>query len=167
MPWVKSALEKRGFEVHVPQMPNTDNPIIESWVKHLAKEVGEIDENSIFIGHSIGCQAILRYLENLPGGKKCKRVILIAPWTSLMNLKEEEKPIAKPWIETPIDFEKVKTKAEKFIAVFSDDDPVVPYEENIKVFKEKLGVETITKHKMGHFTEDEGFTEIPFLLDLL
>ncbi|OGM04157.1 hypothetical protein A2112_02105 [Candidatus Woesebacteria bacterium GWA1_42_12] len=64
-------------------------------------------------------------------------------------------------------FEKVKIKAEKFIAVFSDDDPVVPYKENLKVFKEKLEAETITKHKMGHFSQDEGFTEIPFLLDLL
>jgi len=167
MPWVKSALDKRGFEVHVPQMPDTDNPIIESWVAHLAKEIREIDENAIFIGHSIGCQTILRYLESLPEGKKCKKVILIAPWMTLMNLKEEEKPIATPWEETSIDFGKVKTKAEKFIAVFSDDDPVVPSEENTKVFKEKLGAEIITKHKMGHFTQAEGFTELPFLLELL
>ena len=167
MPWVKHALEEKDFEVFVPEMPNTDNPIIGDWVAHLGKAVGEINENTIFIGHSIGCQTILRYLESLPEGKKCKKVILVAPWMTLMNLLEDEKPIVKPWVDTPIDFEEVKTKADKFIAVFSDDDSAVPYEENLKVFKEKLGAEVVTKHKMGHFTGDEGFAEIPFLLELV
>lgn len=165
-PWAKNVLEERGFEVFVPKMPDTDNPIIGKWVTYLDKAVGEIDNDTIFIGHSIGCQTILRYLETLPGGKKCKKVILIAPWMTLINLKEDEKPIAKLWEETPIDFEKVKIRAGKFIAVFSDDDPVVPYKENAKVFKQKLGAEIITKRKMGHFSQDEGFKEIPFLLDL-
>jgi predicted alpha/beta hydrolase family esterase len=148
-------------------MPDTDYPTIEKWVDHLADEVGELEKEDILIGHSIGCQTILRYLEALPKSKKCQKVILIAPWTKLKNLNEEEKPIAKPWEETPINFEKIKTKANKFIAVFSDDDPVVPYEENRKVFKERLGAEILTKHKMGHFSQDEGISEIPFLLDLL
>lgn len=167
MPWVKKVLEGKGFEVSVLEMPDTDNPIIGKWVEHLAEEVGEVDDNAIFIGHSIGCQTILRYLEALPEGKKCKKVILVAPWVILKNLTEEEKPVVKPWQETPMDFEKVKTKTDKFIAVFSDNDPVVPYEQNLKVFKEKLGAEIITKYKMGHFTADENITEIPFLLELL
>lgn len=167
MPWAEKSLKAKGFEVYVPEMPNTDSPVIGKWVEHLAEAVGEVDDNAIFVGHSIGCQTILRYLESLPQGKKCKEVILIAPWISLKNLTDDEKPIAKPWEETPIDLDKIKTKADKFIAIFSDDDPTVPYDENIKVFKDKLGAETITKHKMGHFTGEKGFTEIPFLLELL
>ena len=46
-----------------------------------------------------------------------------------MNLNtDEEKEIAKPWLETPIDFAKVKQHTKKFFAVFSDNDDVVPQE---------------------------------------
>jgi len=62
-PWLKSELEKRNFSVTVPQMPNPDNPEINSWVTHLKNVVGELNEETYFIGHSIGCQAIMRFIE--------------------------------------------------------------------------------------------------------
>ena len=42
------------------------------------------------------------------------------------TIKEEGQEIieiAKPWMETPIDFEKVRSHTGKVVAVFSDDDP--------------------------------------------
>ncbi|MCX6715781.1 MAG: NYN domain-containing protein, partial [Candidatus Taylorbacteria bacterium] len=64
-PWLKNELEKNGCEVFVPEMPDTEAPIIEKWVNCLSKIVGVPDSNTYFIGHSIGCQAILRYLETV------------------------------------------------------------------------------------------------------
>ena len=64
-PWLKKELENRGFRVEAPTMPNPDNPEINSWTSHLASIVGEADENTYFIGHSIGCQAIMRYAQSL------------------------------------------------------------------------------------------------------
>ena len=67
LPWAKDELENRGYEVVTPLMPNTNIPEISAWVTHLSTLVGQIRSSDIFIGHSIGCQTILRYLEKTRG----------------------------------------------------------------------------------------------------
>ncbi len=164
-PWLKKELEKNGFEVFVPAMPNTDEPKIDEWVDSLSNLVGKPDENTYFVGHSIGCQTILRYLEKLEN-KKIGGVVCVAGWFILSDLEtEEEKIIGKPWIETPIDFNKVIMTTNNFVAIFSDDDPVVPLKENEKIFNEKLNAKIIIERNRGHFSEGDGVTELPVVLD--
>ena len=61
IPWLKGQLEDKGCEVYNPSMPDTEHPQIETWLSFLANLVGDVDENTYFVGHSIGCQTILRY----------------------------------------------------------------------------------------------------------
>lgn len=165
-PWVKQKLEEKGFSVSALEMPNPDEPKIDEWVNFLSESVGQPDENTCFIGHSIGCQTIIRYLQSLDEKTKVAKAVLIAPWFNLNNLEsEEEEKIAKPWIETPIEFEKVKSKTE-FVCIFSDNDPFVPLSDK-DIFRELLGAEIIVEHDKGHFTEDDGVTELPIVLDSL
>lgn len=77
-PWLKKELEKKGFEVYVPAMPDTATPTMEKWVPFLAEIVGKPDENCYFVGHSLGCITILRYLETLNEGEKVGGVVLVA-----------------------------------------------------------------------------------------
>src|SRR3989344_9568337 len=69
-PWLKRELEAKGFKVYVPQLPDAANPRIYNWVPALAAAVGEADEETYFVGHSMGCQTIARYLESLPEEKQ-------------------------------------------------------------------------------------------------
>lgn len=166
-PWLKTELEKSGFQVQVPTMPKSVEPNIEAWVSYLSKVVGDVDENTYFVGHSIGCQTILRYLESLPTDKKVGGVAFVAGWFTLMNLEtDEEKEIARPWLETPIDLGKVKQHTKNFFAVFSDDDTVVP-QENKKFFEERLGAETTMEHAKGHLSGSDGVKELPLVLDAI
>lgn len=168
IPWAKQEFENRGYKVIAPLMPDADRPKIASWVEKLKKAVGEVRENDIFIGHSIGCQTILRFLESLPLNKKVGKVIMLTPWVKLINLSgDTEWRIAGPWLETPIDFEKVKTKVKFFVAIFSDNDKWVPLEENRKFFEEKLSPQIIVEHAKGHLTQDDGIKELPVLLKLV
>jgi hypothetical protein len=151
IPAMKKAVEAKGYEVEVPEMPDTENPVISAWLKKLQEVAVDPDSETVFIGHSIGCQAILRFLEKLTSGTKINRCIFFAPWITLKGLEtDDEREIAKPWLETPIDFEKVKSHCDVFTAFFSDDDPFVPVEDK-KVFEEKLHAETHLEHKKGHF----------------
>lgn len=162
--WLKEELSEKGFSVQNPKMPETDEPKIGPWVEKLANEVVEPDENTFFVGHSIGCQTILRYLEKLPESIKIGGVVLVAPWTTLKNLSEDEEKIASPWIQTPIDWNKVKNHTDKFISIFSDNDSVVD-SENSKVFKINLGAETIVEKNKGHFSGEDNVNELPSALD--
>ena len=147
-------------------MPDTNIPVINKWVDHLSAQVGKIRESDIFIGHSIGCQTILRYLEQSSG--VVAKVILVAPWFTLTNLDNDEAwKVADPWLKTTMDFSKIIKKAGKFITIFSDNDPWVPYLENKGMFEEKLNPEIINLHNKGHITAEEGSTELPELLKLL
>jgi hypothetical protein len=156
-PWLKSELTKKGFGVNVLPMPNSEEPKIEEWVPFLAKNVGKADPKTILVGGSIGCQTIFRYLETLGDNEKIAGAVLVAPWTKLkpaaLEDAQDSPEIAKPWLETPIDWEKIKKHCPKFIAIFSDDDPYVYLEEG-DLFKEKLGAKVIVEHKMGHFIEE-------------
>src|SRR3989338_169649 len=77
-PWLKKELEAKGFKVFVPQLPDAENPRIQKWVPKLAETVGVPDEETYFVGHSMGCQTIARYLESLPAEIKIGGAIFVA-----------------------------------------------------------------------------------------
>src|SRR3989344_8117438 len=144
-PWARKTLTEKGFGVVAPEMPETEHPKIEPWLNKIKEAVGEPREYDTFVGHSIGCQAILRYLETLPEKQKVGKVILVAPWWYLTLDANEEQADADPWLVQNVNFGKVKVKAGKFITVFSDDDPWVPIKENVKFFKKNLSPEIVIK----------------------
>lgn len=165
--WLREQLTQKGFEVIAPVMPDTDYPTISAWVGYLSELAKDADENTYFIGHSLGCNTILRYLSAI--GKKVGGVVLIAGFLKRItaDFTSGEMEIARPWIETPIDFEKVKQSTNKIIAVLSDNDPHVMWEENKKLYEEKLNAKVVVEHSKGHFTEEDGVLENPSALSAL
>lgn len=167
-PWVKAKLEDVGFMVIVPAMPNSSEPRIKEWVSHLKKVVGELDQQTYFVGHSIGCQAILRYVEQEKFKGKIPGMVFVAGWFKLDHLENNEvKTIAKPWLENPIAFNKIKQKTSKLTVFLSSNDPYGNLAHNTKTFREKLDAIVIIEEKKGHFTEEDGITEFPEVVDLL
>jgi len=165
--WLKVKLEEQGFQVFAPKMPSPDRPEIDSWVRHI-QDIASPDQDSIFIGHSIGCQTVLRYLETLKQEVVVAGVLLIAPWVELdKNTLEEEgeesREIARPWMETPIDFKKVKQHAKNFTTIFSDDDPFVPLTQK-DLFIKELRASIVIEHNKGHFTDSDGIKKLPAAL---
>lgn len=165
IPWLKAELEKQDVEVFVPTMPHTEAPVIEAWVKVLRDVVRAPDEDTYFVGHSIGCQAILRYLETLDapvGG-----AVFVAGWFDLENLEDEEvEAVARPWIETPMDLEKIGELLPRSTLIISDDDPYGALDFNIHKFTE-LGSNIVVLPNAGHITAEEGYSEVPQILEEL
>ena len=160
-PLLKKELENRDIIVEVPEMPNTEAPDIKQWVKTLAKNV-DPEADTYLIGHSIGCQTILRYLEKLTTPVNIKGVVFVAGWLVLSGLTTpEEEGIARPWLETPVDLPAAKGKAKKIVSLFSDDDPFVP-EENWQQF-EDLGTITVVPGR-EHITAP---SDIDIVLDVV
>lgn len=168
--WLKKELESRSFRVTIPQMPDAQHPRIHTWVPALANAVGTADEHTYFVGHSMGCQAIARYLETLPDGIRVGGAIFVGGFFKKLTGDRVRPHIVETdrhWLDTKLDFIKVRTHLPKSIAIFSDNDRVVPLE-NQDDFRDQLGSEIIVEHAKGHFTgSDDGITELPVLLESL
>ncbi|PIT88372.1 MAG: hypothetical protein COU29_01110 [Candidatus Magasanikbacteria bacterium CG10_big_fil_rev_8_21_14_0_10_36_32] len=166
-PYLKKELENRGYEVQTPFMPNPLEPTVNEWVSFLDKIVDQPDTNTILFGHSIGSQTILRYLETLPENSKIGGAVLLAPWVNLTDNAfedEQDKTIAKPWLNTPLDWNKIKTHTDNFTAIFSDNDSLVPISDS-KIFKNKLNAKIIIEHNKGHFSGSDEITELSAALE--
>ncbi len=168
-PWLKKELEKKDFKVFNPAMPEPLSPRIDIWTNFLGEQIGNPDKNTFLLGHSIGAQTILRYLESLEESAEIGGVVMLAGWVNLTSAAyetEEDAKIAKPWLESFINWEKVKKRTNKFVGIFSDNDPLVPFADS-KIFKEKLGAEIIVEHNKGHFSGSDGIKELPSALEAI
>lgn len=166
-PWLKQELEARGFHVIALDMPDTNHPTISSWVTKISEEVGTPDGGTFLIGHSIGAQAVIRYVERITS--QISGVVLIAGWVTLTPAayeQEGDEEIARPWLETPIDWAKVRSHANRFTAIFSDNDPFVPLSDT-EVFREQLSAEIIIEKGKGHLSGSDGVTELPSALNAI
>ncbi len=128
-------------------MPDTESPKLSLWLPKLQEVVGEPNEELFLIGHSVGCMAILRYLEQLKENEKVGGVILVAGFTDNLGSGYQE---LESFFQTPLRFEKIKSSAKHFVAINSDNDPhVSPKFGNI--LEKELGAKLLIK-RMGHFS---------------
>ncbi len=158
-PWLKGELEGRGFEVIVPALPSADYPISFEWLDYMQKVIGVADKNTCLVGHSLGVMAILRFLEFIPSAQKAGGAVLVAGFPESLGFKETES-----FFDTPLDYEKIRSSAEKFIAINSDNDPYVPLR-NGEILRDKLGAELIVVPRGYHLSQSEGFTQLPVVLE--
>ncbi len=62
-PEAQEFFEKKNCSVFVPDFPNSEHPKYEEWKSFFEKNYGDkLTASSIVIGHSLGCQFILRYI---------------------------------------------------------------------------------------------------------
>lgn len=165
IPWLKDELQKDGFKVYVLSMPDTGHPKMGAWLEGLKNTIGIPDNYCYFVGHSLGCITILRYLETLQEDQEIGGVLLVAGFTDINITVGEDEDVneIRTFFEKDLDFEKIKTHCKKFIALHSDDDPYVSLR-YADIFKEKLGAKVIIEHNMKHFSEDDGITKLPIAL---
>ncbi len=160
-PWLDQKISNSDNQVIRFNMSNTANPKIEEWCQELANQVEQLDENTYFVGHSIGCQTILRYLEKQPI-TKIGGILFVAPWLKLLPkaIEDEESfKTAQPWLNTPINFDIIKQFTNNITCIFSDDDYFVPLSQ-AEEFKKLLSTEVITVHNKGHISAEDGVEEL-------
>jgi uncharacterized protein len=164
-PWLKQELESRNIQVRIPVMPETELPKQDLWVPMLARLVGKPDEETILVGHSIGCATIMRYLETLGPGETIGGAVFIAGFNTDLGFKEIHN-----FFETPFDFQEIQRHLPRLVAIHSDDDPYVD-SSYADIFRDKLEAEVVLLKGMKHFSGDvddeASCTRLPEALDAL
>lgn len=168
-PWLKIELEKIGYEVWAPDLPNSDEPVLIGWLdKIFSNKQWSFNNESVIVGHSAGATLILRILEKLPENKQINKAILVAGVVEL-GTKPEFSKYKRSLVEKPFDWEKIKKSAKNFYFINSDNDPYQCGADQGQIMQEHLGGELIVKHGQSHFNLEKGadYKEFPLILEIL
>lgn len=141
-PSIKNFLQKKGYDVWVPQLPDTDKPNLKKQLPFILK--GGFNPETILIGHSAGCPLILSILESLK--VKIQKAILVAGYCRPKGKeKNSELILQKKYL-----WKKIKNNVSDLIFINSDNDPWgCNDEEGYYMFK-KLGGTLIIREGEGH-----------------
>ncbi len=157
--WLKRKLEENRFTVEVPAMPRPRKPNVYEWVSRIRKVVDVPDKQCYFIGHSLGCITILRYLESLEKTERVGGAVFVAGFAENIGLKD-----IRGFFQKDIEWSEIRKHCKKFVAINSNNDEYVA-EDSGKIFGEKLGAEVVVINNMGHFTIEDGITSLHPVLD--
>lgn len=172
-PWLADELKAKGFDVAVPDFPNSQTPQLSEWIDTLQSILNPKGskttrlENVILVGHSLGAPFILRFLEQLNQPQKgspfvaVKAAILVSGFERSLGFSETDNFVVKPF-----NWEKIKTSCDKFIVINSDDDPYIPLSIGYALAK-SLGVVLTIEHNAGHIKAPGGFLAYPRVRDLI
>jgi predicted alpha/beta hydrolase family esterase len=157
-PSVAKELRALGLDVVVPDLPNTDNPVLRDWVDALRESVSTPGDDVVLVGHSLGCANILHYLDTLSEGERVAAVVFVAGVTDDLGFRE-----LKGFFEHPFDYARIKGRAGKFYAIHSDNDPYAKphFMKHAEVFLRELRAQITIVPGGGHFSPSQGCTVLP------
>lgn len=165
-PWLKKELEEKGYKVWVPDLPNSDTPVLKDWLDTIFSNIDwKFNEQSTIIGHSTGATFILRILEKLPKGVKINKAILVAGFLDKGNLPQFYQ-YKVDLLKTSFNWNKITSSCNKFYFIASDNDPYDCGVRHAEVMQRNLEGKLILKDREGHFNLEVGekYKQFPELL---
>lgn len=151
LPWLKSKLEARGYEVEVPDMPNTMNPDDVEQTEYVMKHC-KFDEKTAVVGHSFGGIIALRLLEQ---GVKLGRLTLVSTPYSGKWKDSKKRETVRAALKKGFNFDTIKKNCGDFVALYDTTDQIVPMSDG-ESYAEKLGCALVKgKGSKWHFLGKE------------
>lgn len=159
--WLHDQLITQGHTVIMPTLSEAKHPDRQAWlgeVKDLLKNVAP--EDLLIVGHSLGVTCALDYLEQCNG--KVRALVSVA------GIAEDYGAELNSYYlrEKHIDFAKVKSRVEKALVIYGDNDPYVA-DWALRQVADGLGVEPIIIKNGGHLNTEAGYTSFPRLLEAI
>lgn len=154
--WLKNNLEEKGIEVLIPELPEPNHPVRNEWVKTIKEKVGEIDQDTFLVAHSLGCITTLYYLSEQK--KSIGGLILVAGFSE----KIPTIPELEDFCSHNIDFDNIVSIVPK-VVFGSPQDYIVPFDLTEKMAKQ-LDAKLVIVEEAGHFMQEDGFLTFPALL---
>jgi uncharacterized protein len=143
-------------------LPNWDRPETSEFLSFIEDKVplNELDYDTFFVGHSIGCRAALLFLNELQKKKPFLRIgglMCIAGWWTV----DHPWPQLEQWIDITFNYESIQEVCNRnIICLISDNDPFTT--DNIlnkSMWEDRLNARVITIPNARHFN-NEGLAPI-------
>lgn len=147
-PWLKGELEKNGYEVAAPIMPDNDIPDLKKYIPFLL-ETMKFNEETVIVAHSSGCPAVLALLEEL--GVGVDKVILAAGFYVQREWQEGPSLVLKE----EYNWKKIKENAKEIYLVNSDNDPWGCHDVQARPVALALGATLVVAVGEGHMGSEK------------
>lgn len=144
-PWLLSTLATehpgRFGEARALALPRPELPEVAVWPAAIRAALGsdpEVLAHTYILAHSVGCQAVIRALSELPAGVAVAGVLAVAGWWEL------DKPwdSIRPWLEPVPQLARAGAAARRWLLLSSDNDPFTSdWERNQRLWAERLGAQ--------------------------
>jgi len=164
-PWLKKQLEKHGYEVYAPLLPDNKRPNRKTYSQFLRDSGWDFTDN-IVIGHSSGSTSLLNLLHE-DWFPKIKATVLVGTFLNerlLEGVEWYEKGQFDDLFLDKYDPAVIKKKAGKVIMLHGAEDPYCDYGD-AESFAKLVDALFITVKDAKHFTGN--VAEIPQILDAL
>ena len=163
-PWLQDRLTEQGKEVLVPQFPTPEGQSYANWSRILEGylEAGRINENTVFIAHSLGPIFICRFL--MEHQIKVKGLISVAGFNTLLG--KDLDAINKSFFITNEQLKQVIKYTDFTYCFYSDNDPYIPIEQ-LEDFATVIKAEKNLIPKAGHLNAESGYIKFLPILEII
>ena len=165
LPWVREELEKIGCKVFVPVFPTPKDQTLDKWLGVFEKFKGYVDQDTIFIGHSLGATFILSLLEKV--GVRIRASFLVAGFASeVADPKGMFNEINRTFYDRKFDWKRIRGNCVDMYLINSDNDPYITLDTAERMSR-PLGVRLTVVEGAGHFGTGNGYSRFPLLLEMV
>jgi predicted alpha/beta hydrolase family esterase len=161
--WLADRLRADSVPTAVPALPDPLDPDPGNWVdavRAAAGEMGEADEGSLIVAHSLGCLTALRYLRSLSGSWRVGTLVLVAGFVDTLPALPE----LDGFIADGCDVTGLASHIDRIVLLRSDNDALVPAAHTDRLAG-LLGTTARTVPGAGHFLAADGVTSLPEVLE--
>jgi len=165
-PWLEKELSLRNLRCIVPQFPTPYQQSYTNWEKLLNyyRELGFVDENTVFIAHSLGSIFITKYV--IRNSIKIRGLISVSGFNNFLSGIEEFDNINKSFFLDNRELSKFKDYADFIHYFISENDPYLPTEK-LKEFVDMIGGELHIIPDGGHFNTNSGYVKFDEVYDII
>ena len=160
----KQALEANGYTVWWPLLPNTSKPTLKESLLFLAKNIPDLDEESVIIGHSSACPLILSLLEQ--AYTQVSKAILVSGFYQDIDNGGQSNLM----LQDTYDWQKIRSNAKEIYLLNSDNDPWGCNDQQARKAAESLCAPLIVMFGQGHMGSgafNQPYKQFPLIKKLL
>ncbi len=165
-PHLKSELEKRNYNVIMPNFPIRTDATYLGWASILNQYKELFDENTIVVCHSIGNPFIIKYISE--NNLNAKLYVSVAGFCKLFIVPDRE-DLNKAFVDFQVsekDINYCKNNIKFRYSLYSDNDHVIPFN-ILEDFVNKLESNPVFISGVGHMGNRENTKKLPQILNIV
>ena len=171
LPWLKDKLEKKGYKVFVPNLPESHSPILEDHLSCVKEIVQKFGKNDIIIGHSMWGKLAMHCIEE----NNLENINCILVWPTYDAIEDEvdlddPEEVKKNLIHyngAIIDFDKINSLKNNFSVLLSDNDRFIRVKSAKKYYSQLENIEFTKFIWYWHFCKRDWFGEFEDILNYI